>query len=415
MRCICECGTEKVLTANSLLSKASVSCGCLKKEKAYARRENLIGMKFGRLTVIEKAEDHVYPSGAHRPRYKCLCDCGNEVIVMANSLKNKSCQSCGCLQRERASKVNSVDLVGKKFGRLTVLSKSDKRNKKGDVMWECICDCGKHVIKTTAALTHNKSRLKSCGCATVDRIREVSFKDLTGQKFGRLTVIRVAEPHEIKDKAKGTHWFCQCSCGNTTVVTVQNLHGNHTQSCSCLHKEKLMEYQDITGQKFGKLTVIRTIDERNKAGLRLWECQCECGHTTVATAALLHSGHKVSCGCVNSRGELKISNILKENSIKFKKQKYYDDLLSESGRHLRFDFYIPEGNYLIEYDGEQHFMCSEKGWHTKEKLIKVQERDEVKNNYCRDKGITLIRIPYTHYDDLCIDDLRLETSKFRLI
>ena len=412
--CRCDCGTEKVLGAHMLLSKNSQSCGCLKREKMHARRENLVGKKFNMLTVIEKAEDHIYPSGKHRPRYKCLCDCGRETIVMANALKNGSCKSCGHLQKEKASEANSVDLVGKKFGRLTVISRSAERNKRGSVMWECACDCGKYVRKTTVALTHNRSRLKSCGCAAKDRIREVSFKDLTGEQFGRLTVLRVAEPHEIKDKARGTHWFCQCSCGNTTIVTVQNLHGSHTQSCGCLHREKLMEYNDLTGQRFGKLTVIRTVG-RNKSGNRLWECQCECGHTTLATAPLLHSGHKISCGCVNSKGELKIANILKESGIKFRKQMYYDDLLSESGRHFRFDFFLPENNYLIEYDGEQHFLCSERGWHTKEDLRTVQKRDKIKNEYCANKDIPLIRIPYTQYNNLCLEDLLLETTKFRVV
>ena len=414
-RCICECGTEAVHTTHKLLSGGSLSCGCLKKEKAHARRENLIGQRFGKLVVIAKAEDHVYPSGSHRPRYKCRCDCGNEVIVMSNSLKNGSTKSCSCLQREIASKNRSIDLVGKKFGRLTVISKSERRNKKGQVIWKCLCDCGNYVEKTTSALTNNKTTLKSCGCATKERIREVCFKDLTGQRFGRLVVLRLAEPHEIKDKARGSHWFCQCDCGNTTITTVQNLHGNHTQSCGCLHRERLMEYEDLTGKKFGKLTVIKMSEKRNKANLRLWECLCDCGHTTYATSAILNSGHKVSCGCINSKGELKIANILKDNNVKFRKQMYYDNLLSESGRHLRFDFYIPEKNYLIEYDGEQHFMCTNKGWHTAEKLSKIQERDKIKDNYCRSNNIPLIRIPYTQYSNLCIDDLKLETTKFRIM
>lgn len=414
-KCICDCGTEKVLSAHTLLSKNSLSCGCLKREKAHARRENLVGQRFGRLTVIEKAEDHIYPDGSHRPQYKCKCDCGQEVIVMSNSLKNLSTKSCGCLQRETVSKVNTINLIGQKFGRLKVIAKSEKRNKKGQVLWECICDCGKHVKKTTSALTNNKTTLKSCGCAVKDRIRETCFKDLTGQRFGRLTVLRLAEPHEIKDKARGSHWFCQCDCGNTTITTIQNLHGNHTQSCGCLHKERLMEYQDLTGKKFGKLTVVRMSEKRNRANLRLWECLCECGHTTFATSAVLNSHHKISCGCINSKGELKIANILKENNIKFRKQMYYDDLLSENGRHLRFDFYIPEGNYLIEYDGEQHFICTEKGWNTEEKLAKARQRDEMKNDYCRSHGIPLIRIPYTHYKNICVEDLLLETTKFRVV
>lgn len=414
-KCVCDCGTERVNTANRLLSGGSTSCGCLKSEKAHARRENLVGKKFNMLTVLEKAEDHIYPSGAHRPRYKCLCDCGREVIVLANALKNGSCKSCGHLQKERASEANSIDLVGQKFGKLKVLSRSKEKGNKGQVQWKCLCDCGKHVLKTTAALKNNKTTIKSCGCATKERIREVSFKDLAGQRFGRLTILRLAEPHEIKDKAKGSHWFCLCDCGNTTVTTVQNLHGSHTQSCGCLHRERLQEYKDLTGQKFGKLTVVKMSDKRNKSGLRLWECLCECGHTTYATSSILHTGSKISCGCVNSRGELKIANTLKENGIKFRKQMYYNDLLSEKGRHFRFDFYLLKSEYLIEYDGEQHFLCSERGWHTKKDLEKVQERDKTKNDYCRKNDIPLIRIPYTQYNDLCLEDLLLETTKFRVV
>lgn len=70
----------------------------------------------------------------------------------------------------------------------------------------------------------------------------------------------------------------------------------------------------------------------------------------------------------------------------------------KSNRRLRFDFYIPQYNIVIEYDGVQHFKIG--GWATKEKLEQIQQYDEVKNQYCRKKGIKLIRIPYTDYDKL---------------
>ena len=70
---------------------------------------------------------------------------------------------------------------------------------------------------------------------------------------------------------------------------------------------------------------------------------------------------------------------------------------------------------MIEYDGEQHFKYSNKGWNTKEHFEKVKKRDELKNEYCKEKGIPLIRIPYTQYEDLSIDDLRIETTRFRVI
>ena len=76
-----------------------------------------------------------------------------------------------------------------------------------------------------------------------------------------------------------------------------------------------------------------------------------------------------------------------------------------------FDFYI-DNKYIIEYDGETHYRKNLHGWHTEERLLKQWERDIIKNKWCLENNIPLIRIPYTHLKDLCIDDLKLETSKF---
>lgn len=66
--------------------------------------EDLAGKKFGRLTVIEQAEDYVTPQGRHHSQWLCKCDCGNDVITLGSRLKNKMCQSCGCLAKESLSK-----------------------------------------------------------------------------------------------------------------------------------------------------------------------------------------------------------------------------------------------------------------------------------------------------------------------
>ena len=75
----------------------------------------------------------------------------------------------------------------------------------------------------------------------------------------------------------------------------------------------------------------------------------------------------------------------------------------------RFDFYV-NNQYLIEFDGKQHFNLD--GWDGKIGLQRNQEHDAYKNQWCKDNNISLIRIPYTHYKDLCLEDLLLETSKF---
>lgn len=86
---------------------------------------------------------------------------------------------------------------------------------------------------------------------------------------------------------------------------------------------------------------------------------------------------------------------------------------------LRFDYAMLDEfeqlKYLIEYDGEQHFYShSKKGWASKERTFDLQERDHKKNQYCFNHNIPLIRIPYSYYDSLTLDDLKIETTNFLL-
>ena len=101
--------------------------------------------------------------------------------------------------------------------------------------------------------------------------------------------------------------------------------------------------------------------------------------------------------------------LLKENNIKFEKEKVF---FKFSNNHIaKFDFFI-NNQYIIEYDGETHYNYNLHGWHNKEQLQKQQERDMIKNQWCKENNIPLIRIPYWHLQDLCLEDLQLETSKF---
>lgn len=79
---------------------------------------DLTGMKFGRLTVIKRVEDHIcYPSGYRTPQWLCICDCGNEVAIIGKNLTKKNgTQSCGCFAKENMSRIkkryNTYDLTG---------------------------------------------------------------------------------------------------------------------------------------------------------------------------------------------------------------------------------------------------------------------------------------------------------------
>ena len=112
-----------------------------------------------------------------------------------------------------------------------------------------------------------------------------------------------------------------------------------------------------------------------------------------------------------SFGEEKIIEILNKAGINFKTQYEFDDLIFPSGRKARFDFYI-DNKYIVEYDGEQHFQYRGSGWNTEENFMRTLSNDLVKNQYCIDNNIPIIRIPYTNFNDLCLEDLQLENSEF---
>lgn len=83
-------------------------------------KDNLVGKKFNRLTVVSRADDYIYPNGKRLARWLCVCDCGSQCIVRGTALRDKSTQSCGCLQKENAAaaasvankKYNNYDLSG---------------------------------------------------------------------------------------------------------------------------------------------------------------------------------------------------------------------------------------------------------------------------------------------------------------
>lgn len=163
---------------------------------------------------------------------------------------------------------------------------------------------------------------------------------------------------------------------------------------------------DITGKKFHKWTVISKSDKRSANGNICWLCECECGVQRLVDSAALRNGTSMSCGNHKntSKGNAKITEILLKAKIPFETEKIFPTCKDK--RCLPFDFYI-DNSYLIEYDGSQHFDIN-----THFDYEYTHVHDLIKTEWCRKNGIPLIRIPYTHYDKLVLDDLILSKSKF---
>lgn len=155
-RCVCDCGNECFADSKRLLRGTITNCGCVPK----ANKQNgsipadITGMVFGELTVLSRAEKE-----GNRSAWHCKCDCGNELTVTTHDLRTGKKKNCGCkLYVSR----NYRDLMGQRFGYLTVVNQTEKRDYKGSILWECKCDCGKNVLYSEDNLVHGQ--IKSCGC-----------------------------------------------------------------------------------------------------------------------------------------------------------------------------------------------------------------------------------------------------------
>ena len=224
-----------------------------------------------------------------------------------------------------------------------------------------------------------------------------------GDKINRWTIL------EKISKSGRVYYECQCECGTIKKVRADHLKSGNSKSCGCLQKEVVSNnYIDLTGQRFGKWMVIKRVEKPDTTINRgtFWECQCECGAIKIVSGHSLKNGASKSCGCVKSYGEEKIAEILTKNQVHFGREFSFSDCLSKNNHRCYFDFIIyKDGEFLLlEYQGKQHYEDNNWNW------ISPKENDKIKEEYCRDKQIKLVKIPYWDYDKLSWEYLKERCS-----
>lgn len=267
-------------------------------------------------------------------------------------------------------------------------------------------DCN-HVAELEITKVASGKSIRCRSGSRTDKVMKV------GDKINHLTLLSYGR--RKNHKLMGTF---QCDCESKTVfqTIISAVQNGTTKSCGCLQKEAarkngreatktaIDKVVDITGQKFGKLIALKPVLDNN---VWKWDCLCECDRHTLVPGSYLRSGNTKSCGLCNHKsfGEEKIEAILNTLKIRYKAQKTFEKCVNlKTGRKLFFDFYLPDYNICIEYDGEQHYYAKDNydypGWRTQDNLLKTQYRDSIKNQYCKENNIKLIRIPYWDYDKL---------------
>lgn len=226
-----------------------------------------------------------------------------------------------------------INEIGNTYGYLTVIERA-QNDKDGHTMWKCRCKCGNELIVLGKHLRSGNT--KSCGCYQRERATESNLKrggDLTGQRFGKLVVLR--------------------------------------------------ENGFVTGS-----------DGKRR---RLWECQCDCGNICNVQHQYLAFGDTNSCGCINSIGNVTINRLLTLSNIKFQTEYYFNDFICNTNPYRFDFAILNDNNELlclIEYQGDIHFKYRNSGWNTKEKFEERVRRDKEKFDYCQSHNIKLYYITY---------------------
>lgn len=116
-------------------------------------------------------------------------------------------------------------------------------------------------------------------------------EDLTGKRFGYLTVLEQAEDYVSPNNQHRSQWLCECDCGNKIIQETSRLKTNKNISCGCKSKDR----ESLNGQTFNYLTVLSYAFTKNNQ--RYWNCKCKCGNLCTVNTHMLKSGNNKSCGC----------------------------------------------------------------------------------------------------------------------
>ena len=192
-----------------------------------------------------------------------------------------------------------------------------------------------------------------CDCGNVAIVKGLSLKngdtkscgcwnkgEEIGNKYGKWLVIDKAP-----NRNRRAYWLCQCECGEIKEVLGANLRNGHSTSCGCQNKN------DLIGQKFGKLTVVGKNPTRKNEHV-CWDCKCDCGNLTTVEGYNLKNGSTQSCGCQKqSVGEEHIEDILKNNNMNYIRE--YRVIIEDRQRRYDFALLNDDGTIkrLIEFDG----------------------------------------------------------------
>lgn len=289
-----------------------------------------------------------------------------------------------------------VDKTGQVFGRLTVIKLSEKRHPiNNKILWECKCSCGNPEIiyATTGNLTQGYKT--SCGCLKKEQLKNIQKQhrlDLTNKKFGKLTALYCIE------NTSPPLWHCKCDCGNELEVVSTALTQGNTTSCGCKRKDLRKDLTNQKFGKLTVIERVENYISPSGQEQVQYKCKCDCGNEIIVMATSLKQGLTQSCGCIRSAGEMVIAKYLTEKNIIFQQEYRFEDCRDERPLPFDFCIFNKnnEIELLVEVNGKQHYEPRySSDPEISQRLFEIQQKhDKIKEVYCLEHDIDLLIIPY---------------------
>lgn len=283
------------------------------------------------------------------------------------------------------------------------LAKTEDLPKRCSAKVKVICDyCGKEYEKSWYHYQETVDSKDCCkNCKTLKK-NETTLLARQESLYSKVLDCCNKKGYKLvtqKEEIKNNKTYIKYICPKHGIHSMRIANLESGKGCpECIHEKHREVYKTSCNEVVKRIEdcggiLLNKEDYINQSTKNLKVICPNCGNTFITSLRNFtqHGGQACDKCCDNeSIGEKKIKNYLENNGIYFKQEYWFQDC--RDVKPLPFDFYLPNQNIIIEFDGRQHF---EETKHFRHSLETVKKHDEIKNKYCHDNGICLIRIPYT--------------------
>lgn len=415
---LCPCGEEYKCSANQFESQNKYTCNSCSLERV--RKMHALTLEDVVNTIEGSADNCKYISGEYKNNASLLtlkCACGENFetsLAQFTHMGKKQCNPCGFKRKGwRYSYQDALTLIGE--GGCKLLTIEDEYiDSAQPLSIQCICG-GKFELNLVQFRFNNGGRCSDCYREETSERFTIPYEDI--KRYVEEESDSVCKLITSKEEYKNTKAPVdfQCKCGNFFTSSIHEFKSNSKRQCNkcgiglmtIVDFLQLFENEDITNDCV-------LLEYENSGGHVLADSeiklQCLCGELFETKRYLFTHRNRNKCEkCASSisKGEMRIRNCLNEIAINHQREFLFDDCRGIR-KPLPFDFAIFDNNsnlmYLIEYDGKHHYKPVNFGGRSDEAALidheVTKKNDKIKNQYCIDNNIPLIRIPYWKFEHI---------------